>query len=111
MRKEDELEETEVKGFLSEVQTLFCHEAQYNQLIQVTSTSVRLVSFTSRELVDEWKASDKPIIVATANRKQVHTSFFLLGFIFVIIITSRWLWTLTASTANMSFRLSAESQQ
>ncbi|KAK1397356.1 DNA damage-binding protein 1a [Heracleum sosnowskyi] len=71
MSKEDELEETEVKGFLSEVQTLFCHEAQYNQLIQVTSTSVRLVSFTSRELVDEWKASDKPIIVATANRKQV----------------------------------------
>ncbi|KAL0755217.1 hypothetical protein Bca101_092885 [Brassica carinata] len=31
----DELEETEIKGFLSEVRTLFCHDAVHNQLVQV----------------------------------------------------------------------------
>ncbi|KAL6991597.1 DNA damage-binding protein 1a [Sarracenia purpurea var. burkii] len=35
MNIEDELEETEIEGFCSEVQTLFCHDAMYNQLVQV----------------------------------------------------------------------------
>ncbi|KAH7836469.1 hypothetical protein Vadar_001704 [Vaccinium darrowii] len=32
MNLEDELEETEIEGFCSEVQTLFCHDAVHNQL-------------------------------------------------------------------------------
>ncbi|GMY38038.1 DNA damage-binding protein 1a [Fagus crenata] len=72
MNLEDELEETEIEGFCSQVQTLFCHDAVYNQLVQVTSGSVRLVSSTSRELRNEWNApSGYSINVATANATQV----------------------------------------
>lgn len=35
MNIEDELEETEIEGFCSNVQTLFCHDAAYDQLVQV----------------------------------------------------------------------------
>ncbi|KAE8726043.1 DNA damage-binding protein 1 [Hibiscus syriacus] len=72
MNLEDELEETEIDGFNSQVQTLFCHDAVYNQLVQVTSSSVRLVSSISRELRDEWNApSGYSINVATANATQI----------------------------------------
>lgn len=36
MNLEDELEETEIEGFCSQVQTLFCHDAVHNQLVQVS---------------------------------------------------------------------------
>ncbi|KAG9145181.1 hypothetical protein Leryth_008967 [Lithospermum erythrorhizon] len=72
MNIEDELEETELDGFCSEVETLFCHDAVHNQLVQVTSNSVRLVSATSRELRHEWFApSGYSVNVATANATQV----------------------------------------
>ncbi|CAH8385815.1 unnamed protein product [Eruca vesicaria subsp. sativa] len=72
MNLEDELEETEIEGFLSQVQTLFCHDAVYNQLVQVTSNSVRLVSSTTRELRDEWHSpAGFTVNVATANASQV----------------------------------------
>lgn len=35
MNIEDELEETEIEGFFSNVQTLFCHDAVNDQLVQV----------------------------------------------------------------------------
>ncbi|CAK9156121.1 unnamed protein product [Ilex paraguariensis] len=71
MNLEDELEETEIEGFYSQVQTLFCHDAVYNQLVQVTSGSVRLVSSMSRELRHEWTAPQGySINVATANATQ-----------------------------------------
>ena len=35
MNLEDELEETKIEGFNSQVQSLFCHDAVYNQLVQV----------------------------------------------------------------------------
>lgn len=35
MNLEDELEETDIEGFSSQVQTLFCHDAIYDQLVQV----------------------------------------------------------------------------
>ncbi|KAK8522408.1 hypothetical protein V6N13_115377 [Hibiscus sabdariffa] len=72
MNPEDELEETEIDGFNSQVQTLFCHDAVYNQLVQVTSSSVRLVSSISRKLRDEWNApSGYSVNVATANATQI----------------------------------------
>ncbi|KAM2703176.1 hypothetical protein EV2_004801 [Malus domestica] len=72
MNLEDELEETEIEGFCSQVQTLFCHDAVCNQLVQVTSSSVRLVSSTTRELKHEWNApAGNSINVATANATQV----------------------------------------
>lgn len=72
MNLEDELEETEIEGFNSQVQTLFCHDAVYNQLVQVTSNSVRLVSSISRDLKNEWFApAGYSVNVATANATQV----------------------------------------
>ncbi|KAK8987605.1 hypothetical protein V6N11_027351 [Hibiscus sabdariffa] len=69
---ENELEETEIDGLNSQVQTLFCHDAVYDQLVQVTPSSVRLVSSISRELRDEWNApSGYSINVATANATQI----------------------------------------
>lgn len=72
MNPDDELEETEIEGFDSQVQTLFCQDAVHNQLLQVTANSVRLVSSTSRDLRHEWKApSGFSVNVATANTTQV----------------------------------------
>ncbi|KAK3419095.1 hypothetical protein EUGRSUZ_H04822 [Eucalyptus grandis] len=72
MNLEDELEETEIEGFCSQVQTLFCHDAVHNQLVQVTSSSVRLVSSMTRELRNEWHSPQGySINVATANATQV----------------------------------------
>jgi DNA damage-binding protein 1 len=42
MNADDELEETEIDGFDSDAQTLFCHNAIYNQLVQV-----RVITFGS----------------------------------------------------------------
>lgn len=36
MNSEDELEETEIEGFYSQAQTLFCQDAIHNQLVQVS---------------------------------------------------------------------------
>lgn len=35
MNMDDELEETEIEGFDAQAQTLFCHNAMHDQLIQV----------------------------------------------------------------------------
>ncbi|XP_052206815.1 DNA damage-binding protein 1-like [Diospyros lotus] len=74
MNADDELEETEIDGFCSQVQTLFCHDVVYNQLVQVTSSSVRLVSSTSKMLRDEWTAH-----LATANATQISYLLCALG--------------------------------
>ncbi|EFJ23079.1 hypothetical protein SELMODRAFT_151061 [Selaginella moellendorffii] len=72
MNMDDELEETEIEGFDSEAQTLFCHNAIHDQIIQVTSTSLRLVDATSRRQLTEWRTpSGVAINVATANASQV----------------------------------------
>lgn len=72
MNMEDELEETEIEGFYAQAQTLFCQNAINDQLVQVTSNSVRLVSSTSRELLNQWTApSGFSVNVATANASQV----------------------------------------
>jgi len=42
MNTDDELEETEIDGFDSDAQTLFCHNAIHDQLVQV-----RVITFGS----------------------------------------------------------------
>ncbi|CAM0881522.1 unnamed protein product [Alopecurus aequalis] len=72
MNKENELAETDIEGFDSETQTLVCGSAIQNQLIQVTTKSVRLVSSTSRDLLDQWFApTGYSVNVAAANASQV----------------------------------------
>ncbi|XP_071684353.1 DNA damage-binding protein 1 isoform X2 [Lolium perenne] len=80
MNKENELAETDIEGFDSETQTLVCGSAIHNQLIQVTANSVRLVSSTSLDLLDQWFApTGFSINVAAANASQVSYLFCGLG--------------------------------
>ncbi|KAL7089468.1 hypothetical protein ACP275_13G188400 [Erythranthe tilingii] len=72
MNLENDLKECQIQGFSSDVETLFCHDAIHDQLVQVTSNAVRLVSSTTRELCGSWVVpADCSIIVATANVSQV----------------------------------------
>ncbi|XP_033123862.1 DNA damage-binding protein 1-like [Anneissia japonica] len=68
----EEVEETELAGIESEQQSFFCGNVCHDQLLQVTASSVRLVSVESKALVAEWKApSGKNISVASCNSVQV----------------------------------------
>ncbi|KMZ57778.1 DNA damage-binding protein 1 [Zostera marina] len=72
MNSEDILEETEIDGFLSEAQTLLCQNALHDQIVQVTSNSVRLVSSINRNLLDVWNSPvGYSVNVATANATQI----------------------------------------
>lgn len=42
MNLEDELEETEIEGFSSDIQTLFCRYAIYDQLVQVCAEASKI---------------------------------------------------------------------
>nr|XP_020647984.1 DNA damage-binding protein 1 isoform X3 [Pogona vitticeps] len=68
----EEVEETELTGFVDDQQTFFCGNVAHQQLIQITSASVRLVSQEPKALVSEWKEPNrKNISVASCNSCQV----------------------------------------
>ncbi|KAM3341882.1 hypothetical protein P3S68_026848 [Capsicum galapagoense] len=70
------LAEASIEGFNSDVQTLFCHQAVYDQLVLDTPNSVRLVNSVSKHMKTEWFAPG-PLTVATAKATQVHLLHFL----------------------------------
>nr|XP_029150843.1 DNA damage-binding protein 1 [Arachis hypogaea] len=67
------LEETlDERGFYFQLKTLFCNNAIYNQFLQVTTSSVRLIDSKTGSLNCEWRPiSGSPIILATGNADQV----------------------------------------
>ncbi|XP_042599290.1 DNA damage-binding protein 1-like [Cyprinus carpio] len=68
----EEVEETELPGFVDNQQTFFCGNVVHQQLIQITSVSVRLVTQDSKALVSEWKEPQgRNISVASCNSTQV----------------------------------------
>ncbi|XP_048024172.1 DNA damage-binding protein 1 isoform X1 [Megalobrama amblycephala] len=68
----EEVEETELPGFVDNQQTFFCGNVAHQQLIQITSVSVRLVTQDSKALVSEWKEPQgRNISVASCNSTQV----------------------------------------
>ncbi|XP_017040124.2 DNA damage-binding protein 1 isoform X1 [Drosophila ficusphila] len=68
----EEVEETEIPGFASDLQTFLCSNVDYDQLIQVTSDSVRLVKSDTKALVDEWRPKgDRTIGVVSCNATQI----------------------------------------
>ncbi|KAL2088954.1 hypothetical protein ACEWY4_015853 [Coilia grayii] len=68
----EEVEETELPGFVDNQQTFFCGNVAHQQLIQITSGSVRLVTQESKSLVSEWKEPQgRNISVAACNSTQV----------------------------------------
>ncbi|CAI5489016.1 unnamed protein product [Closterium sp. Naga37s-1] len=69
---EDELDETDVLGFDQHAQTLFCGNVVHDQIVQVTSSELRLVNAHTLQQVTEWRApAGASINVATANLSQV----------------------------------------
>ena len=68
----EEVEETEIAGFSADQQTFYTGNVIYGQIVQVTPTSVRLVSAESKQLVDEWKPPGGRVISVTGcNDSQV----------------------------------------
>ncbi|KAF7245565.1 DNA damage-binding protein 1 [Varanus komodoensis] len=68
----EEVEETELTGFVDDQQTFFCGNVAHQQLIQITSGSVRLVTQEPKALVSEWREPNgKNISVASCNSSQV----------------------------------------
>ena len=47
----EEVEETEIPGFLSDQQTFYCSNVAFDQVIQVTPVSARLISIESKLLI------------------------------------------------------------
>ncbi|XP_067655980.1 DNA damage-binding protein 1-like isoform X1 [Haliotis asinina] len=67
----EEVEETEMAGFDGDQQTFFCGNVVGNQLVQITPSSIRLISCDSKTLVAEWKhPSGKNISLASCNTCQ-----------------------------------------
>lgn len=69
----EEVEETEISGFLSDRQTFFCGNVDHDQIIQITSVSARLINVKSGALVHEWKPGDDrtTISVVACNGSQL----------------------------------------
>ncbi|RZF44982.1 hypothetical protein LSTR_LSTR001943 [Laodelphax striatellus] len=68
----EEVEETEIPGFLSDQQTFYCSNVGLNEIIQVTSVLARLISLKSKQLISEWRPpSGKTISVVACNNSQV----------------------------------------
>ncbi|XP_022211499.1 DNA damage-binding protein 1 [Drosophila obscura] len=68
----EEVEETEIPGFASDLQTFLCANVEHDQLIQVTSDSVRLVKSATKALICEWRPEgDRSIGVVSCNSTQI----------------------------------------
>jgi len=68
----EEVEETEIAGFVSNKQTFYTGNVEHDQIIQVTPASVRLVSINTKQMVDEWKPpGGRMISVCGCNASQV----------------------------------------
>ena len=68
----EEVEETEIPGFLADQQTFYTGNVEYGQIVQVTPISVRLVNAETKQLVDEWKPPGTRVISVTGcNNSQV----------------------------------------
>ncbi|XP_050444479.1 DNA damage-binding protein 1 [Adelges cooleyi] len=67
----DEVEEVDLEGFQSDLQTFYCGNTADNKMVQITSNSVRLICLQSKKLVSEWTVpAAKSINVVSCNNQQ-----------------------------------------
>jgi len=67
----EEVEEIDLEGFQSELQTFYCGNTMGNKMVQITSASVRLICLETKSLVSEWNVPDcKSINVVSCNAQQ-----------------------------------------
>jgi len=68
----EEVEEIDLEGFQSDLQTFYCGNTSKDKMVQITSASVRLICLESKCLVSEWNVPDnKSINVVSCNGHQV----------------------------------------
>lgn len=68
----EEVEETEIPGFLSDQQTFYCANVDFGQIIQVTPMTARLIQCDNKSMICEWKPpDDKRIGVVACNSSQL----------------------------------------
>jgi len=68
----EEVEETEIAGFVADQQTFYTGNTEHGQIVQVTPGSVRLVCPQSQEMVDSWTPpGGKLISVCGCNASQL----------------------------------------
>lgn len=68
----EEVEETEIPGFLSDQQTFFCANVCHNQIVQITPLSARLIGCENKQMLGEWKPpADKRISLVASNATQI----------------------------------------
>jgi DNA damage-binding protein 1 len=68
----EEVEETEISGFVNSEQTLYAGNVTEQQLLQVTHARVRLIERQSLQMVSEWQSpSGRNISVVACNPTQV----------------------------------------
>uniref|UniRef100_T1J441 DNA damage-binding protein 1 n=1 Tax=Strigamia maritima TaxID=126957 RepID=T1J441_STRMM len=68
----EEVEETELPGIDGTQQTFYCGNVVFDQIVQVTAASVRLVSDETKQLLDEWRPPGaKNISVVSCNTCQI----------------------------------------
>lgn len=68
----EEVEETEISGFISDQQTFYCGNCDHDQIIQVTPFAARLVNGRTGVLICEWKpAESNRISVVSCNSSQM----------------------------------------
>lgn len=67
----EEVEEIDLEGFQSDLQTFYCGNTSNNKMIQITSASVRLICLETKRLVSEWNVpACKSINVVSCNGQQ-----------------------------------------
>ncbi|KAG8190009.1 hypothetical protein JTE90_000108 [Oedothorax gibbosus] len=68
----EEVEETNVAGFDVSQQTFYCANVRYDQIVQVTATSIRLISRPTKAVLSQWMPPpDRNICVVSANMSQL----------------------------------------
>ena len=70
--QDDEMGESEIAGFDSSTQTLFCSNVADNQILQVTEKEIRLISTKTLELITQWETKENELInVVSVNETQI----------------------------------------
>ncbi|KFM57826.1 DNA damage-binding protein 1, partial [Stegodyphus mimosarum] len=68
----EEVEETYLSGFDVSQQTFLCANVRFDQIVQVTATSIRLINRSSKKLLSQWMPPPgQNICVVSANMSQV----------------------------------------
>ncbi|GIY45148.1 hypothetical protein CEXT_80492 [Caerostris extrusa] len=68
----DEIEEKKLGGFDVGQQTFLCANVRFDQIVQVTATSIRLISRPTKEVLSQWMPPpDQIICVVSSNISQV----------------------------------------